>query len=1289
MARIRSRTTQGTPVTALAHLPNSTHALAASSSSLILLNLGTAPKVHEQRQWRVFERERVHRIVLQPGEEGEERARYRALVTGGREAVLVDVVLPVGDSPAALEILVPFQLDDFVGDSAFLGPSHVLLATLHNSIKVYRLPPLPSSSSAASPAAPVLAPLATLHAPLRPVLWSCRFSSVSYSATPAPGPEREAEGHVRLAGGTMWGDVFLWDVGTAGQLVALAGEAGRGGEGSKREVTRQGGLRRLVGHKGSIFTVSFSPSSTHLLTASDDRTLRVFSLPPPSPSIPLEDDLTAPVLGVESEKAVAVWGSEGRVWRAEWAGVAEEGGEARVVSVGEDAACRLWRVALPSLPASLSSSRAAPSPPYTLLTTLRDAHDGRSIWAVGPFALPCASAAAGEQARVEGVLTGGADGGVRSWVFPASSRSVESEAAGEVGKQEKGVAKKLRKDEQMKSFTVSALKDGTELVASLTMDGSFRLSLAPPVPPAAPSSAYLPSPSPAPVHLSAAFVGASTAVQLALLPLPSHSSEQDEPRQRLRLVAMSNRGGYLSCVVSLPAAVAAAGDRGLEVKLETEQVVEHPLPLRAAEIAFHPLLSTSDGDVRAAVWDRASWCLSMLDLPCPSFSPAPPAVLAHLDLSPRGTSPYPTTLKLLSPTHVLVGLSSGGVALYALSSIPPSASASASSTPPHELHELARLDAVLSDGVTALSVLSRDGDVEAEAGPARWAVRTAGRDGRTSLLEIEIELDGELGEGEGRARVRKVDERVVAKGPVEAIISPSPASGEADERFLALLDTRAVVLDSLSQTLIAFSSPGKRIPAQLVSSSANGGGGMSYYRLLSGRLHRQTAPSSLSPLAPPPILKQGLHGREIRAIKGLKMDEGRVLLATAAENGVLSLSELTSGNAIHPIYINRHLPSSLKALAWTRPFATSRPSSSLSSSSSAQPSPSPASHLLFACGTRELLCAFLVTCTGTPPFPSPSALRVLPAGMVLADEGDEIRTMDMALIEVEVEIEGTQRRVGESMRVLVAGYSDGKIKLWRHSLPPAPTSSSANLESTFALLAETPLAGGEKCVLSVEAVEVEVAGRRRWVVASGSSDGLRVIFTFVFRAVRELIQRFVNSFVDSLTLGQPVETALPPPFYSFHPHQSGINGLAVSVEGSSLVIATAGDDDAVSARRLTLSLDEPTGTLAASAGPATMLADAHASTIQGLDFLSSTTLASSSVDQRLNLYSLSLPSPSSLSSDAAASTLATLQIVDSTCLDVADCSAQAVLEGDAEAGGEGARRVVVAGIGVEVVEVEL
>lgn len=82
----------------------------------------------------------------------------------------------------------------------------------------------------------------------------------------------------------------------------------------------------------------------------------------------------------------------------------------------------------------------------------------------------------------------------------------------------------------------------------------------------------------------------------------------------------------------------------------------------------------------------------------------------------------------------------------------------------------------------------------------------------------------------------------------------------------------------------------------------------------------------------------------------------------------------------------------------------------------------------------------------------------------------------------------------------------------------------------------------------------------------------------------------------------------------------------------------------------------------------------------GLDLLDDQHLVSTSVDQRLNLYRFALRK-SAAPHEAALS----LALVDATCLDVADCSAQAVVPKSECGTGS---QVLVVGIGAEFVSLE-
>lgn len=142
----------------------------------------------------------------------------------------------------------------------------------------------------------------------------------------------------------------------------------------------------------------------------------------------------------------------------------------------------------------------------------------------------------------------------------------------------------------------------------------------------------------------------------------------------------------------------------------------------------------------------------------------------------------------------------------------------------------------------------------------------------------------------------------------------------------------------------------------------------------------------------------------------------------------------------------------------------------------------------------------------------------------------------------------------------------------------------------------------------------------------------------------------------------------------------------IAADTNVVTVITGGDDNAVSLHRLHLSdasndyrIDDQAFTLPS----------AHASTIQGslplrrmffariadsspagINFLSPSEFVSSSVDQRLNVYAWSPADGGKLA------------LVDSCCLGVADCSAMDVMQVE-----EGGNRVVLVGIGTEVVDV--
>ncbi|GAA5820188.1 hypothetical protein JCM11491_006145 [Sporobolomyces phaffii] len=827
-----SRRAQYTPVTAIASVPGTDLVLAGTATRVRLASLNS-PAVSSPSplpEWTVFTRERVHRIVFDPAYDSESDSRT-ALVLGGKEAVLVELARLSSRDGVELTTVARFALDDFAGDAAFLSVcpilcptlqfrdtdaaaqseqsstvenDRILISTLHNSILVFSLPrgstPSPPSSSCSSSSVPLLRPSSTIHAPARPLLWTSRFSSARY------GSDDPTTRRIRIAGGSLLGEVLVWDLDLDDSLDG----------GAMEDVSVRGKLRRLNGHRGAIFTVAFCPASQDLLASgSDDRTLRVWDL---SPNRESPAPRSADANEIEREARV-LWGHEGRVWRIEWVD------EKRLVSVAEDATCRLWELEFRFLVApSTSSSNKAP---YKLVQTWKDGHDGRTIWSVNVTET--------RQGGTRIALTGGADGGIRSWILPRSDATSNASSDS---------TRRVPQGSQIKSFVV-AVDPVTDLPVSLmlTNKGSFCLAVNP--------SALTSTEDLEPFHSSASFANTATSLHLFYdPPVPNQPS-------LATLYALTNRGTYLSARLKLPGPSAgplSASDQCVEVLDLTETSVG----IKTVSCTFDETRS------RLAIWERATWKVHVLSLD-PAAPTLPPTRIATINVEPSldgTTAPTAFCFPDATDSFLLVGDARGQCSLHSL--VGPTATSTL---------VLATAD-VHSDGVSDLRI--RPSRVASHSG-IRWEVESVGRDGMRKVTEVRRDGDSWT--------LTVVDERWIAKGPVERIL----LRDGTDVRYLALVDTRAGVFDALGRLLYSFESPAKQSSSRFVETRTSGS---SYFCVVQGRLTRQRQHSGASTISP--IVSTGLHGREIRAVKMQRLTvAGRevVIVATAAENGVLSLSQ--------------------------------------------------------------------------------------------------------------------------------------------------------------------------------------------------------------------------------------------------------------------------------------------------------------------------------------------------------------------------------------------------------------
>jgi WD40 repeat protein len=153
---------------------------------------------------------------------------------------------------------------------------------------------------------------------------------------------------------------------------------------TREGVDARAALCCFKGHQGAVFSARLDATRTTLVTSSDDRSVRVWRVPP---GVLDQDSASsgapphtphAPTVVVSAAEHV-VYGHSSRVWDAQFVG------DGLIVSVGEDAACCLW------------------SRDEGKLVTRWLGHEGKNVWC----AHSCAS--------LDAVVTGGADGAVRVW----------------------------------------------------------------------------------------------------------------------------------------------------------------------------------------------------------------------------------------------------------------------------------------------------------------------------------------------------------------------------------------------------------------------------------------------------------------------------------------------------------------------------------------------------------------------------------------------------------------------------------------------------------------------------------------------------------------------------------------------------------------------------------------------------------------------------------------------------------------------------------------------------------
>ncbi|EGV64493.1 WD repeat-containing protein 6 [Yamadazyma tenuis] len=166
----------------------------------------------------------------------------------------------------------------------------------------------------------------------------CNEKSILYS-----GSIRVGDGKVIIAAGTVMDGVIIWDMNSSKIL------------------------HRLNDHKGSIFGVKVNSSLKHIISCSDDRSVKLYDF--------------------ESGKFLAEgWGHGARIWNLEFYKQSES---LRIISSGEDCTVRVWQY-------EEGSDR------LKQLEVIDDCHLGKHVWSCDV-----------DDVQNNMIVTGGADGSVR------------------------------------------------------------------------------------------------------------------------------------------------------------------------------------------------------------------------------------------------------------------------------------------------------------------------------------------------------------------------------------------------------------------------------------------------------------------------------------------------------------------------------------------------------------------------------------------------------------------------------------------------------------------------------------------------------------------------------------------------------------------------------------------------------------------------------------------------------------------------------------------------------------
>lgn len=307
----------------------------------------------EQSQaiWKVFpDGERVH------GFSGP--VDNCVIVTGGRYLSVIHAKVENGEVSGGPIVDSALEFDDWVWESRWIAEGRFFLVICgHSKVLLYDTCSLSRKL--------------VIQSPEKELTWSTTLFLT------------ENKNRLRAAAGTSFGDILVWsilDATTEGHINELVRGSSKNSTASTKEILV---VHRLHGHDGPIMKIKVSREARRMVSASVDRTIRVWETCKESSCYACQPDACF-------IKKFVHYGHLARVWDVSFL----QEGRADVVSVAEDRTCRVWS-------GDVTCQQ----------TAVYRGHAGRNVWSL---------AVQSRDDRTGWIATGGEDGCIKIRTIPLS-----------------------------------------------------------------------------------------------------------------------------------------------------------------------------------------------------------------------------------------------------------------------------------------------------------------------------------------------------------------------------------------------------------------------------------------------------------------------------------------------------------------------------------------------------------------------------------------------------------------------------------------------------------------------------------------------------------------------------------------------------------------------------------------------------------------------------------------------------------------------------------------------------